>query len=74
MKRTNLSGSSLGLRLRRPDIKTKILLYDHNPDVTSFPLSILADAEASKYVDGTAFHLYGGDASLMSAVHDAVSE
>ncbi|MGC1382477.1 MAG: glycoside hydrolase family 30 beta sandwich domain-containing protein [Candidatus Acidiferrales bacterium] len=64
-------GKHLGPAFAKADIKTKILLYDHNPDVTSFPLSILADAEASKYVDGTAFHLYGGDASLLSAVHDA---
>ena len=51
-------------------ILTKILLYDHNPDVPSYPLSILADPGAGKYVDGTAFHLYGGDVSVFSKVHD----
>jgi glucosylceramidase len=51
-------------------ILTKILLYDHNPDVPSYPLSILADPAAGKYVDGTAFHLYGGDVSMFSKVHD----
>jgi glucosylceramidase len=55
---------------KRAGILTKILLYDHNPDVPSYPLSILADPGAGKYVDGTAFHLYGGDVSNLSKVHD----
>lgn len=61
----------LGPALAKAGIRTKILLYDHNPDVLSYALSILADPSASKYVDGTAFHLYGGDASLLTQVHDA---
>jgi glucosylceramidase len=61
----------LGPAFERAGIRTKILLYDHNPDVPSYPLSILGDPAASKYVDGTAFHLYGGDASVLTQVHDA---
>ncbi|MGC2771241.1 MAG: glycoside hydrolase family 30 beta sandwich domain-containing protein [Candidatus Sulfotelmatobacter sp.] len=61
----------LGPAFEKAGIRTKILLYDHNPDVLSYELSILADPAASKYVDGTAFHLYGGDASLLTQVHDA---
>ncbi len=61
----------LGPAFEKAGIRTKILLYDHNPDVLSYALSILGDPAASKYVDGTAFHLYGGDASLLSQVHDA---
>jgi hypothetical protein len=57
--------------LKRREIRTKILLYDHNPDVPSYPLSILGDPAASKYVDGTAFHLYGGETSVLAEVHDA---
>lgn len=63
--------NDLGPAFQKAGIRTKILLYDHNPDVLSYPLSILADPAASKYVDGTAFHLYGGDASLLMQVHDA---
>src|SRR3984893_15854141 len=63
--------NALGPALAKAGIRTKILLYDHNPDVLSYALSILADPSASKYVDGTAFHLYGGDASLLTQVHDA---
>lgn len=62
---------NLGPAFEKAGIRTKILLYDHNPDVPSYPLSILGDPAASKYVDGTAFHLYGGETSVLTQVHDA---
>jgi glucosylceramidase len=61
----------LGPAFKKAGITTKILLYDHNLDVPSYPLSILKDPEASEYVAGTAFHLYGGETSAMTEVHDA---
>jgi glucosylceramidase len=61
----------LGPAFEKAGIHTKILLYDHNPDVPSYPLSILDDPAASKYVDGTAFHLYGGESRVLTEVHDA---
>src|ERR1035437_8239861 len=60
----------LGPAFEKAGIKTEIQLYDHNPDVASYPLSILGDPVAGKYVAGTAFHLYGGDASTLTMVHD----
>ncbi len=60
----------LGPAFEKDGIKTEIQVYDHNPDVTSYPLSILADPAASKYVSGTAFHLYGGDSSALTCVHN----
>jgi glucosylceramidase len=60
----------LGPAFEKAGIKTQIQLYDHNLDVPSYPLSILNDPVASKYVDGTAFHLYGGDTRAFSQVHD----
>jgi len=60
----------LGPAFEKAGIATKVLLYDHNPDVLSYPSSILADAEASRYVDGTAFHLYGGEPSTLTSLHD----
>jgi glucosylceramidase len=60
----------LGPAFQRAGIHTKIWVYDHNPDVTSYALSILADPAASKYVDGSAFHLYGGDVSALTRVHE----
>lgn len=61
----------LGPALQKAGLKTKILLYDHNLDVPSYALSILKDPAASKYVAGSAFHLYGGEVSVMTQVHDA---
>jgi glucosylceramidase len=63
--------NDLGPAFEKAGMRTKILLYDHNPDVPSYPLSILGDPAGSKYVDGTAFHLYGGQASVLTQVHDA---
>jgi glucosylceramidase len=60
----------LGPAFHSAGIDTKILLYDHNADAPSYPLSILADHEAAKFVDGIAFHLYGGDVSTLTKVHD----
>ena len=60
----------LGPAFAAAGIKTGIQVYDHNPDVPSYPLSVLADPAASKYVEGTAFHLYGGAADTFTRVHD----
>ena len=60
----------LGPAFARASIHTGIQVYDHNPDVPSYPLSILADPDANKYVEGTAFHLYGGAADTFSKVHE----
>ena len=37
----------------------------------SYPVSILNDADAKKYIDGSAFHLYAGDISALTQVHNA---
>ena len=42
----------------------KIIGFDHNCDNTSFPVEVAA----SRYVDGSAFHLYAGDISAMGTV------
>jgi glucosylceramidase len=62
---------SLGPAFKKANLSTKILVYDHNCDVPEYPLSILRDPDASQYVDGSAFHLYGGKIEAMSQVHDA---
>jgi glucosylceramidase len=61
---------SLGPAFRKNSIKTKIIIYDHNCDRPDYPISILQDADARQYVDGSAFHLYGGDISALSTVHN----
>ncbi len=61
----------LGPAFKNAGIKTKIVLYDHNCDRPDYPTSILADNDAAQYVDGSAFHLYGGEITALTTVHDA---
>ena len=61
----------LGPAFKKAGITTKIVLYDHNLDHPLYPLSILRDPAANKYIDGTGFHLYGGTVDAMTQVHDA---
>jgi glucosylceramidase len=61
----------LGPAFRRAGIKTGIVLYDHNLDHPLYPLSILQDPAAARYVAGSGFHLYGGTVDAMTDVHTA---
>lgn len=67
----NFIKSDLGPGFKAAGIKTKIILYDHNADRPDYPLTILNDPKASIYVDGSAFHLYGGKIEALSEVHNA---
>ena len=60
----------LGPNFEANSIKTKIIVWDHNADRPSYPISIYNDAEANKYIDGAAFHLYNGDINNLSSVHN----
>jgi O-Glycosyl hydrolase len=62
---------SLGPAFKAAEIKTKIIVYDHNADRIDYPISILEDPQAAQYVDGSAFHLYGGTIEELSKVHAA---
>lgn len=64
----------LGPLFKEHNIKTKIILYDHNCDAPEYPISILSDKDANPYIDGSAFHLYAGRISALSKVHDAFPE
>lgn len=61
----------MGPIFEKSGIKTKIIIYDHNADRPDYPISILNDKEAAKYIDGSAFHLYGGTIDAISQVHEA---
>jgi len=60
----------LGPAFQSSGITTKIVVYDHNCDRPEYPEAILQDAAASIFVNGSAFHLYAGDISAMSQVHN----
>ena len=61
----------LGPALKKAGLTTKVILYDHNLDHPMYPLSILKNKAANKYIDGTGFHLYGGEVAAFDEVHNA---
>jgi glucosylceramidase len=61
----------LGPKFKEEKINTAIILYDHNADHPNYPICILDDPKAKTYAAGTAFHLYLGNESALSKVHDA---
>lgn len=63
--------NNLGLAFKAAGIRTKIIIYDHNADRPDYPISILNDPAARKYIDGSGFHLYGGDIEALTDVHNA---
>ncbi len=63
--------NNLGPAFSSAGITAKIIIYDHNADRPDYPISILNDPEAKKYIEGSAFHLYGGDITALSTVHSA---
>lgn len=71
---------ALGPAFKKAGIKTKIIVYDHNYNYDSnkaenvdqgqYPLKIYADKEAAKYIDGAAYHAYGGDKEELLTIHN----
>lgn len=61
----------LGPAFQMAGIEAKIIVFDHNCDHPEYPISILDDKEAKKFIDGSAFHLYLGDINVLSDVHNA---
>lgn len=61
----------LGPQLANSPYNPKIIAFDHNCDNTAYPIDVLNN---SSYVDGAAFHLYGGNISAMSTVRNATGK
>lgn len=61
----------LGRAFSAASIKTKIIIYDHNCDKPEYPIEVLSDSEATKFIDGSAFHLYAGEIGCLSKVKAA---
>lgn len=70
-EQANFIKNNLGPAFKTAGIKTKIIIYDHNADRPDYPIFILDDKDANKYVDGSAFHLYGGEIETLTDVHNA---
>jgi glucosylceramidase len=64
-------GQHLGPAFKQAGIQTKIIIYDHNADRPDYPITVLSDSLANPFIDGSAFHLYGGQIEALSEVHRA---
>ena len=70
----------LGPAFRKAGIDTKILCYDHNYNYDNvagqqnYPLNIYADADAAQWVDGSAWHNYGGSVSELDNIRAAAPD
>lgn len=62
---------SLGPAFEKAGIDAKIIIYDHNPNRVDYPIQVLNDPDARRYVDGTAFHMYEGKVEAISEVQKA---
>ena len=70
-QQTDFIKTSLGPAFQTAAITTKIIAYDHNCDQANYPLTVLNDAQAKAFVNGSAFHLYAGNISALSTLHNA---
>lgn len=70
-QQTDFVKNHLGPAFQAAGISTKIIVWDHNCDNPNYPITVLNDPAAKAFVDGSAFHLYAGDISALSTVHNA---
>ncbi len=70
-EQANFIKKNLGPAFQQAKLPTKIIIYDHNADRPDYPISVLNDTEARKFIDGSAFHLYGGSVENIRSVHEA---
>ncbi|MGB9747958.1 MAG: glycoside hydrolase family 30 protein [Bacteroidales bacterium] len=69
--------TALGPKFEAEGIDTKIIIYDHNYNYDNisgqkgYPVHIYSIPDAARYVDGAAYHAYGGDKSELLNVHQA---
>ncbi len=64
-------GTDLGPALQRAALKTKIIAFDHNCDHPEYPLTVLRDPAAARVPNGSGFHLYLGQITALTTLHDA---
>ena len=71
---------ALGPVFKREGINAKIICFDHNynydgkKDQQEYPIKIYADPEASQYIDGAAYHSYGGSPTELDNIHKKAPE
>lgn len=66
--------NNLAPAFKNAGIDSKIMVWDHNWDNTTYPQDILKNAAANKLTAGVAWHHYAGNPGSMSVVHDLYPE
>ncbi len=62
----------VGPKFAASGLSTRILAWDHNWDsALTYANQLMTDPQAAAWIDGFAFHGYGGAPSAQSVVHDA---
>jgi glucosylceramidase len=69
--RAELIGKHVGPLFVKARVGALILDWDHNWDLPSSPLAVLADSAAREHVSAVAWHCYAGDVSVQDSVHAA---
>ena len=64
----DLIKNHVGPLFKQKRIKTKLWCWDHNWNMPGYPTTILSDATAAQYVDGTAFHHYEGTVDAQTSI------
>lgn len=73
-QRATFIGRHLGPLLEQEGLNVDILEWDHNWNEPESPLATLSDPVAARYIEGVAWHCYGGDVSAQSRVREAFPE
>ena len=68
---TEFIGKYFGPALGKANLHTEIVAFDHNCDHPQYPITVLRDPAAGRYTGGSGFHLYLGEISALTTVHDA---
>ena len=68
---TKFVKSHLAPAFERASLDTKIWILDHNYNLWGRAVDELSDPDVNKYVDGIAWHGYGGTPPSMTRVHEA---
>ncbi len=71
VEQANFVKNNLGPTFADNGIGTKIIGWDHNWDEPNYPVDVLNDAAAKRYLAGSAFHCYAGSVGAQTQVNNA---
>lgn len=66
--------ANMGPLLSASGLKAQIWCWDHNWNQPKFPRAVMSSPEASKYVQGTAWHFYEGSVEAQTKFHEEFPE